>query len=370
MSSRNMDANQLEPFFAATAVTNKVNLVGRDFDLNKVISIINKKGYHIIISGERGIGKSSLIKTANTELKKDKKNKEWISVEYKCTGSGDYTSVCSEVLASLGSKDKSVYDAPFNLVKLVTSTETTGYLIIDEFEMCDDLDKKLFSQLLKHLGEAGSPITLCFCEAIDIPKVMYKAHKSTRRYIEKIKLSGLSQSGTAEIVNKVLKLAGMNELPPVEEAVIHNITQGVPYRIKELGREIVRAMGLTNESRLSSKTFKKSCKLLLDSRYEDESMVVLKILKKDPERDLCGLILKEATCYSFFEFIDHNEIYKKLKLEYGGKVINKEKYLTSLNELVDKYKLLSKEKNMEGKGQLYFSDYTIPFIVRLTDEVT
>src|ERR1700730_15097136 len=74
-------------------------LAGRKKQLDRLLDIVMQRGYHAILYGERGVGKSSLANTFSTKLLGGLRSLTFITVN--CDPSDDYTSVWRKVFRRL-----------------------------------------------------------------------------------------------------------------------------------------------------------------------------------------------------------------------------------------------------------------------------
>jgi hypothetical protein len=358
--------DKLNKYFSPAAVSVKGALFGRDDILEEVVDLISEKSYHLIVTGERGVGKSSLLKTADSEIQKFK---DEISIEYKCTGVNDFNSICYELYTASGATDHPETFSPHNVVKMLVLRKISGHIVIDEFDIATDYDKGLITQLCKHIGEAGCKFTFCFCEAIDIPDVFYRSHPSIKRYVRRLFLTGISSEHSSEIVNNALISEGLIPLNPQLEAILFYITQGIPFRVKQLGKHIIETLLDNNVKTLNGQYLKLAIELTLAMHYKDEHEMLVEIFKHRKYGGICKNFLISASNVSLNDFFDYREIYKQLIVEMEGGEITEELYLQALNFLYKDYAIINKRAHQGRKYQVYFKDYSYPFVIRLLEQI-
>ena len=209
-------------------------LRGRDKKLEDIRRAVIQPGRHIFIYGDRGVGKTSLAQTAAFEHQ----SAEQSPILLACDPSSGFYRILRDLASKLLAIDPTA-------TKVTTSTKkSAGYspilsadaqnavergkipevqsinegvalvefvarrhsqspvAVIDEFERIrDPVERTLFADFIKQVGDQSIPITLVFCGVGAALEELLDAHHSCYRYLTSIELERLGYDPRFEIID-------------------------------------------------------------------------------------------------------------------------------------------------------------------------
>lgn len=252
-----------EIFTPHTPVDEISHFFGREDEAARLVSVINSPGQHILVYGDRGVGKTSLAKTTcNILLHKIQKGHHF---EKRCDSSDTFSSLFLEPLAEAGidlslqeqtvtqnsgggaklsvgiakadlstkceTKLKSVStinpDSPSWVARQLKNLK--GICLIDEADaiVCE-IEKKKIAELVKLLSDYNSPFKLVIVGIAKTGEELTAGHPSVERCLKEVQLSRMSDDDLKKIIlNGFKKVNLVVEEDVVEEVV--DISAGYPH---------------------------------------------------------------------------------------------------------------------------------------------
>lgn len=224
---------------------------GRHEQLSKVVSFIGQRGYHIIIYGDRGVGKTSFSNIIKILFEKPTIQVAKIS----CNSDDTYTSLWINVFSQLSVKFEMAQEAiGFNsktvskeqnilLSKLIPDDNVDikrildllkllgqAIIILDEFDRLDSnrFQKRLFADTLKAISDTLPGITLIIVGVAEDVSSLIQEHESIERNIGQIHMPAMSASEVEEIIRKGEQPLDMTFLEDVVQKII-DLSSGYPH---------------------------------------------------------------------------------------------------------------------------------------------
>lgn len=234
--------------FTPAAPINKKDLfAGRVEQINAVYGVINEKGRHAIMYGERGVGKTSLSNIINELLP------ESLVVKISCDTSDNFTSVWRKLLKRVSyswehqkftgfgveiKKESFAFNdllpadkeiLPDDVVMIFTKYQRFTILIVDEFDRVgDERTKKLFADIIKTISDSLPHITLILVGVANNVKELIGNHPSVERNLRQIRLPRMSSAELTEIIDKGLNTLQFNMNQRLKRHIT-NLSQGFPH---------------------------------------------------------------------------------------------------------------------------------------------
>lgn len=235
----------------ASPIEIKGLFAGRHMQLKKVVSFISQKGYHTIIYGDRGVGKTSfsniiklLFENPTSQVAKISCNSDgtyeslWHSVFSELTityeiaqdmiGFNNKTTHKEQkiALSRLISKDQIDIKSILNLLKSLGQ----AIIILDEFDRLDSekFNKRLFADTLKAISDSLPAITLIIVGVSEDVNSLIQEHESIERNIGQIHMPAMSPLEIEEIVKKGEQPLGMTFHNDVVQKIIE-LSSGYPH---------------------------------------------------------------------------------------------------------------------------------------------
>jgi Cdc6-like AAA superfamily ATPase len=244
-------------FKPGTPINREDLFAGRKRQIRDVVDAINQNGQHVILYGERGVGKTSLANMIAVNLRSP--ITPVIAAHINCN-SGDafgdvWRTVFTEVKAIVEKKHVAL---PAALKRKVTSASEgnpamgpdhvrrlLGEIgehsilvpILDEFDtLTDSSVRRLIADTIKYLSDRNVPATVVIVGVSDDVDGLITEHHSIERCISQVKMPRMSRDELEQIVTNSLLFAEMTiERPALHE--ISRLSKGLPHYAHLLGLE-------------------------------------------------------------------------------------------------------------------------------------
>jgi hypothetical protein len=255
-----------EYFFPAKAISDASRLQGRNKELRSVEKALASDGRQCFIYGERGVGKTSLAKTAYRENFGERHEVLLVG----CEESSSFSSIIRAIIEK-GLRDSpirqetswrkkfgiktGVFDAEFEkkvsegkipeisdvnqaihvLSYVVKTRNFPPAVIIDEFDrITSDSQRTRFADFLKQVSDQDLKLKFIFCGISKDIESLIGAHLSTGRYIAPIELDRLNYSELWAIIKDACTKVSV-EIDDEYLLRASQIADGYPYFMHLLG---------------------------------------------------------------------------------------------------------------------------------------
>jgi Cdc6-like AAA superfamily ATPase len=368
---------------------------GREDEATRLVSVINSPGQHILLYGDRGVGKTSLAKTTcKLILQKIQKGDFF---EKRCDSQDTFASIFEEPLkacgvdlafkeetktlnqgggagisavfakADLSSKREikktniSSYkpDSPSwvaNQLKLLS-----GIILIDEADaITHDSDKKKIAELIKQLSDSNSPFKIVIVGIAQTGEELTAGHPSVERCLKEVLLQRMIDDDLKKII-----LNGMNKLSLRPDDIVVNkiveISAGYPHFTHLVCLKCAESAIVASNKHLTRETLKGALnEAVKDSEGALQRMLesTLRVLNKPQE---CKFLLLTASYCSTPEFRS-SELRDKLKdrfdMDIDSKVLSRR-----LSKLTEGENTTILEK--PARGCFKFTDPRMPSFLKM-----
>lgn len=196
---------------------------GRTVEVRQILSTLNTPGQHVLLFGERGVGKSSLTNVTSKQIV-NITNKYLISK--KCSKTDNFKTIVEKVLIHVGvnpleSRNSKRTEIGFSGAAFETSRELSGYedrlnspswvaekikdanvlFLIDEFDSIkEESDKFKIAELVKLLSDYNSDIKLFIVGIAETSSKLTQGHPSVQRCLKEIKLQKMQNEELFRII--------------------------------------------------------------------------------------------------------------------------------------------------------------------------
>jgi Cdc6-like AAA superfamily ATPase len=250
--------NAVREAFSPHSPVNQSSLFrGRAEQIRMTVDAAKARGLHVVIYGERGVGKTSLanmIRDAMGEVQTSRVN---------CSEFDTFTTVLRRSLATImvpkpgedppgferaaSAERTSSIDLPKGefspdfVASLVADLAQPIVLIIDEFDRLKPSETMAFADFLKSLSDRGSPSTVVLVGVAEDINALIKEHASVERCLRQVRLQRMSNAELTEIVQGGLQAAGLTLDSDLVLAYILHVSQGFPHYTHLLAQNGARA---------------------------------------------------------------------------------------------------------------------------------
>ena len=249
--SKRFEANQLFTPSAPIAVAEM--FAGRQRQASRIIDAIGERGKHVIMYGERGVGKSSMAQMIPFFLPSKNQNVRHIRIQ--CFPGDNFSAIAKRVFSRMhfdadygeGKRAYSVSEFYPGDVSIDDFLQEVGQfkeyeipvIVIDEFNEVDDEDTSItVSNLIKSLSDEASNVTMVIVGVADSLLDLMERHESIERCTEQINMPRMSPDERREVIEKRLSKLGMTILDDAKWTII-NLSRGLPAYVHSLGKHAV-----------------------------------------------------------------------------------------------------------------------------------
>jgi Holliday junction resolvasome RuvABC ATP-dependent DNA helicase subunit len=224
---------------------------GRSDQVDQIINAISQKGYHVVLFGDRGVGKTSLSNVL-VEFLSDLGQEAFLMPRANCDASDDFASLWKKVLrgisvtqskSGIGFTSEAVQTSntigdmlpdaatPDDVRRALTQLAVGNAMVIifDEFDRLQNRTTTIMmADLIKSLSDHGVDATIMLIGVADSVDALIGEHQSVERALVQVRLPRMSRSEIEQIVTKGVAKLGMNI---VHEglAELSTLSQGLPY---------------------------------------------------------------------------------------------------------------------------------------------
>jgi len=250
-----------EVFTPAVPIDQTDLFAGRTRQVAQIIDAVGQRGQHVVMYGERGVGKTSLAKTLSALLRNF--GKSVAAPLVTCDGTDTFSSLWRKMFAELYTS-KEVQGAGFAtppvklniaLAEQLPDAATPddirrilaplGYglsivLIFDEFDRLSDSSlKRLMAETIKVLSDHAVRVTIVLVGVADNIDELLGEHESVGRNIVQIQMPRMQPSQLEQILRKGEQRLGVSFTGDTV-ATITSLSQGFPSYTHLLGLHSVK----------------------------------------------------------------------------------------------------------------------------------
>lgn len=234
-------------FTPGSPVNEKDLFAGRLDQIRAVHDAVSQTGYHAVLYGERGVGKTSLANVIKTTLPGS-----WLVPRVNCDGTDTFTSLWRKALQDISLTQS--HQAPgftsqnsssdSRLVDTLPSTLTPDavratlanlgsvmrmLIAFDEFDrLSDPTVSVLMADTLKSLSDYSIPITILLIGVADSVDELVAGHQSIERALVQIPMPRMSVAEIKQVIENGVSRLGMSvEKNALDEVIA--LSQGLPY---------------------------------------------------------------------------------------------------------------------------------------------
>ena len=234
---------------------------GRVEQLQDAKSAISSKGQHIVVFGERGVGKTSLARV----LSKDAAHngyKQPFSGTINCDTNDDFSTLWHKIFREfhITSVDRAVgftekvrneiHDLSSILTDKVSPNDVRlafnwynrpAIVVIDELDRVKDKESiTLLADTIKTLSDHALEVTIILVGVADSVDQLIAEHRSVERALVQIRMPRMSLGELSDILTKALAQLDM-QIDTDAKRYISKLAQGLPFYVHLIGMHSVEA---------------------------------------------------------------------------------------------------------------------------------
>jgi Cdc6-like AAA superfamily ATPase len=227
---RHLKAAQV--FTPSAPIDSQELFAGRLEQISQVISAVSQKGQHVILYGERGVGKTSLAIVISQIMRQFSEQKIH-SVIVNCDGIDNFTTLWQKIFRefdSLRENEKKIPEDinPESIRYTIQRNLGKTIIVIDELDRIDDrISTELLADTIKTLSDHLVDATLILVGVADSINELIAAHASVERSLVQVQMPRMSRSELYEILDKRLSLLTMQSQEFIKEQIAF-LSQGLP----------------------------------------------------------------------------------------------------------------------------------------------
>ena len=320
-----------EVFTPAVPVDADELFAGRQQEIQKVIDSINQAGQHVIVYGERGVGKTSLANVLASHLisktgvrpisprincdATDTYDRLWRKVFERITSSANqtpagYMSQTKTVTKAIASRlNKNEEITPDRVFSILSAIGSRALIILDEF---DRLSKngacQAITDTIKMLSDYNIQVTLIMVGVAETVTDLIAEHRSVERALTQVAMPRMTLEELREILEKGTRKLDMT-ITEDAKSEIACLSQGFPSYTHRLGLYASRSaigekrdkVGDLDVKHAIKKTVEETEQSLLD---DYQKAVTSPQTKNLYERVLLACALAEIDQFGFFKAAD------------------------------------------------------------------
>ena len=262
--SRIVASRVREIFTPHSPVDDIAHFFGREDEASRFVSVINTQGQHVLVYGDRGVGKTSLaVTTCKVLLQKIMRGGKYI--EKRCDSSDTFETIVATLLAQLGiefrakevsstknSGGDAKISAGFVSASLDSHAQATtkvshqssitspswvadqlrdrsGIFLIDEIDAIANAgERKKLAELVKLLSDNKSRLKVVMVGIAGTGSDLTAGHPSVQRCLKEVELKRMADDDIRKIIVSGFKKAGQF---PTEDVIdrITDISAGLPH---------------------------------------------------------------------------------------------------------------------------------------------
>jgi hypothetical protein len=229
-------------FNPGSPLNERALFAGRSDQMDKIVHAVSQRGYHAILYGERGVGKTSLSKVLREYL--DNVGKNIVMSGVNCDASDDFSSLWSKAFRDVVitqakpgiglTATKIEFPeriAPNDVTRALTAIGDRHKMVIifDEFDRIKDkATTVMMADTIKALSDRGLQCTILLIGVAESVDELIQEHNSIERVLVQVHLSRMTDDEVKEIITKGLSRLAM-EIRNDALSAAATLCQGLPY---------------------------------------------------------------------------------------------------------------------------------------------
>lgn len=265
--SQVLAASAAKVFQPRIPITAKELFAGRWTELTAIADAVNQPGLHVLIYGERGVGKTSLanivrpsIRALDVYGKQEGEVPERLVVKANANSGDTFSDIWAKLFGDLtwqddrpaiglppSKRERTSIGEAFSLpgklgvdhVRRVLSNMSGSVFIVDEFDRAAQETSRDFTDLIKSLSDFAVDCTVVLVGVSDTVDKLVADHASINRAVVQIFLPRMKPKELMEILTNAEKSLSISFSSEAANLIVH-VSQGLPHYTHLIGLHAVR----------------------------------------------------------------------------------------------------------------------------------
>ncbi len=247
-----------EVFTPGAPVSNRDLFSGRLDQVFQVVSAVRQPGRHVVLYGERGVGKTSLSNLIGEFLPDGKR----AFTRVNCTTQDSFKSIWSKVLRQLGVPvpDEWTYATPDpdDVRSLVEGLPKSFMIVLDEFDRVEDDEAlSLMADTIKALSDHAVQSKLIIVGVATSIDELIGEHESVKRAIEEVLMPRMTFDELTGIIDRGLRAVDLG----IEERArqrIGRLAEGLPTYVHLLSLSAAQSAVMDDRDEVSAEDVRRA----------------------------------------------------------------------------------------------------------------
>lgn len=192
-------------FTPSTPISRRAAFAGRFDQIMQITGAVSQPGRHIVLYGERGVGKTSLANILSELLIPTESSFREYAVRVNCSVDDTFKSVWSRVFTELHVDVPESWTfgvpAPDEIRQLLSRVDPPMVIVIDEYDrLDDDAALSLMADTIKALSDHTVATKIVLVGVSDSIEQLIGEHESVRRALEEVNMPRMVRREIAELI--------------------------------------------------------------------------------------------------------------------------------------------------------------------------
>jgi Cdc6-like AAA superfamily ATPase len=230
---------------------------GRLRQIRNVVDAINQRGRHVVLFGERGVGKTSLANILPEVFMDEDTGEPLPTVKVNCSSNDDFHTLWNGIFREMERADEFQSHwterppDPEDVRYLLERHHERLLIVIDELDRFEDQEGlSLLADTIKSLSDHSVDVTLVLVGVADSIEQLVGDHRSVERAISQIRMQRMSLTELKKIVNNGLKRLNL-KITTESRNRIARLSEGLPYYTHSLALHAAQRAVLNERMEIS-----------------------------------------------------------------------------------------------------------------------
>jgi Cdc6-like AAA superfamily ATPase len=242
-------------FTPGAPISNRDLFAGRLEQVLQVTSALNQPGKHVVLHGERGVGKTSLANLLSQFLVPIAGDERVPSARVNCTTQDTFKSIWTKVARDLrlSVPEEWSYQTPDpdEVRFLLSAVKPPSIVILDEYDRVEDDDSlSLMADTIKALSDHIVETKVVIVGVADSIDQLIGEHESVQRAIDEVLMPRMSEPELFDVIDNGLKIVGM-KIDIKARSRIARLAEGLPHYVHLLTLNAAQRAVLDDRKKIS-----------------------------------------------------------------------------------------------------------------------